>query len=389
MVLGNMKQKSVAMKDRPMRVLHVSKYFYPHDGGIESVCRDIIFALKSRPGTKQMCVCFGDDAKTFAERIYGIPVLRIAPFATVRKQALSIKYYFILRKIINRFRPDVVHVHLPNMLICLYLLFIPKTFRLIIHWHSDIIEQKMLHFCFQGIEYLCLKRADLILGTTERYIAGSAVLRKWRDKCKVCPNIVDPEKFDLRPGDEDAVAALRKKYVDPIVFFCGRHVKYKGLELLIKAAGLVKNPCRFVIAGSGPLTEQLLRSEKSSNISFVGRLSDDELRQHLHAATIFAFPSITKNEAFGVSLAEGLSCGLPAVTFTIPGSGVNVVSVGGMTGVEVAVQTPQALAEGFDTLLSDRELCRRFSENAKKHIREHFTKRILEKVIDEIYYGER
>lgn len=376
------------MTNEPMRVLHISKYFYPHDGGIESVCRDIIFALKKHPGTKQICVCFGDDRRTFAERVYGVPVVRIAPFATVKKQALSIKYYFILRKLIKRFRPDVVHVHLPNMLICLYLLLLPKRFKLILHWHSDIIEQKKLHFCFQGIEQLCLKRADLILGTTARYIAGSPVLRKWVSKCRVCPNIVDPGKFEPRPGDEEEVARIREKFAAPIVFFCGRHVKYKGLELLIKSADYVKNPCRFVIAGSGPLTEKLKEAGKRDNISFVGRLPDDELRRYLHAAAIFAFPSITKNEAFGVSLAEALNCGLPAVTFTIPGSGVNVVSVGGETGVEVPVQTPEALAAGFDSLLADPELRGRYSENAKKHILENFTTQALEKIIDEIYYGE-
>ena len=374
------------MVNRSLRVLHISKYFYPHDGGIETVCRDVIFALKRHPGTKQICFCFGDEPKTYAERVYDIPVIRVAPFATIKKQALSIKYYFILRKIIKRFRPDVVHVHLPNLLICLFLLFISKNFRLILHWHSDIIEQKKLHFCFRGIEQLCLKRADLILGTTEKYIEGSAALRKWVAKCKVCPNIVDPEKFAQHPDDGDAIAEIRKRFANPIVFFCGRHVKYKGLDLLVKAARFVKNPCHFVIAGSGPLTESL-KDEKGDNVTFVGRITDDELRQYLHAATIFAFPSITKNEAFGVSLAEALCCGLPAVTFTIPGSGVNVVSVGGKTGVEVPHQTPEELAEGIDLLLSDKEMYQRFSEAARQYICEHFTRQVLETVIDEIYYG--
>lgn len=373
------------MSDSSMKVLHISKYFYPHDGGIESVCRDIMQALKKHPEIEQMCLCFGDERKKrYAGHMYGFPIIRVAPFVTVKKQALSLKYYFILRKIIHRFQPDVVHVHFPNMLVCLFLLLIPKSFRLIIHWHSDIIEQKHLYRCFRFIEQRCLKRADLILATTEKYIDGSSALERWRSKCRVCPNIADVEKYEMRPEDAGRIQQVKEKYKDPIVFFIGRHVKYKGLELLIRAAELVRVPCHFVIAGTGPLTEKL-KEMKGDNVSFIGRISDDELRIFFHASKILAFPSITKNEAFGVSLAEGMSCGLPAITFTIPGSGVNVVSIGGETGIEVARQTPEDLADGIVSLLSDENEYKRFSENAKTHIRKNFTRPVLEKALDDIY----
>lgn len=51
---------------------------------------------------------------------------------------------------------------------------------------------------------------------------------------------------------------------------------------------------------------------------------------------MFAFPSVTKNEAFGVALAEAMYCYTPAVTFTIEGSGVNWVNLNGITGIEVS-----------------------------------------------------
>ena len=52
------------------------------------------------------------------------------------------------------------------------------------------------------------------------------------------------------------------------------------------------------------------------------------------ACDVFCFPSVTKNEAFGIALAEGMYFGKPAVTFTIPGSGVNYVNLDGVTGIE-------------------------------------------------------
>lgn len=45
--------------------------------------------------------------------------------------------------------------------------------------------------------------------------------------------------------------------------------------------------------------------------------------------------SITKNECFGLALGEAMSYSNPCITFTIQGSGVNVVCLNNVTGLEV------------------------------------------------------
>lgn len=134
----------------------------------------------------------------------------------------------------------------------------------------------------------------------------------------------------------EKINEIKAKYGNkPIVFFIGCHIQYKGLPHLIEAEKYVKADCVFVIAGSDPLTDGLKVQCKSSRVHFVGCLSDEDLKLYHYAASIFAFQSVTKNEAFGVALAEAMYCGIPAVTFTIPGSGVNWVSQNGETGIEV------------------------------------------------------
>ena len=105
----------------------------------------------------------------------------------------------------------------------------------------------------------------------------------------------------------------------------------------------------------------------------MGRLSDDELRWYHYAASVFAFPSITKNEAFGVALAEAMYCYTPAVTFTIPGSGVNWVSLNGFTGIECPNKDSKAFAAAIDRLLSDEILSKQYAEAAHKRVVENFT----------------
>lgn len=103
---------------------------------------------------------------------------------------------------------------------------------------------------------------------------------------------------------------------------------------------------------------------------FVGRLSDEDLKLYHYAASVFAFPSITKNEAFGIALAEAMYCGTPTVTFTIPGSGVNWVSLNGVTGIEVANADDKAFAEAIDLLIADKALRRKYAENGMRRVKE-------------------
>lgn len=369
-----------------MKILHLSKYYYPAEGGIETVCRDIVRILKRQEAISQRVFCFNTDKKNRVERVDGIPVIRAGCFFKLRSQSFSLSYCFLLKRLLKEFHPDVLHVHLPNPFAMFILLLCPGKYQLVLHWHSDIIEQKFLYWLIRGIEWLMLKRADKILVTTRSYLDGSRPLRPWKKKCLVFPNTVDMEKYLRKAEDENEIASIRAAFENrDIVFFIGRHVKYKGLEYLLKAERYVKSDCVFVIAGTGPLTKKLRRRFASDRIHFIGRIPDDQVRRYFYSSRILAFPSIARNEAFGMVLAEALCCGLPAVTFTIPGSGVNEVSIHNFTGLEVAEMNEQAFAAAIDQLLANQQMSERFRANAVSHISEKFSRRILESLLSDIY----
>lgn len=89
---------------------------------------------------------------------------------------------------------------------------------------------------------------------------------------------------------------------------------------------------------------------------------------------MFAFPSITRNEAFGVALAESMYCGCPSVTFTVNGSGVNWVSIDGETALESPNGDPEALARAISSLLRDPSLRTRMGQNAVTRVKNFFSK---------------
>jgi glycosyltransferase involved in cell wall biosynthesis len=354
------------------KILHIPNYYPPHIGGIEEVCYSIVSGL---PDYDHRVICFNDQRATRKDLYEGVEVIRCGVVKKLFSQSISFLFYNELKRIFKEFDPDIVHFHTPNPLASVYLLLLlPVKTRLIVHWHSDIIEQDLLYIFYSSIEKKLLKRADKILVTSPTYISGSKALFLWQNKLEIIPNTVNINKLQKRESDDNAIKAIKNLYRGKkIIFTFGRHVPYKGLKYLVDAAPLISNKAVIVIAGNGPLSKELQSQTAGSSVFFIGCLDEDELRQYLYASDIFAFPSITRNEAFGVALAEAMYCGLPAVTFTIPNSGVNWVSINGETGLEVANGNVQALADAINKLLPDYSLREKLGNNAFLRIQKYFT----------------
>jgi glycosyltransferase involved in cell wall biosynthesis len=372
------------METHKKKILHIPNYYPPHIGGIEDVCHSIVAGL---PGYDHKVICFNDKNSTQKDIYEGVEIIRCSVWRKLFSQSVSFSYFKELKKVFKEFEPDIVHFHTPNPLSSVYLLAsIPKKTKLILHWHSDIIEQDLLYIFYSPIEKQLLKRADKILITSPTYISGSKSLLPWKNKLAVLPNTVNTEKLQKKAVDDAAIAEIKKMYGQKkIVFTFGRHVPYKGLKYLIDAVPLLQDEAVVVIAGKGPLSEQLKKRLISPTLYFTGRLTDDALRQYLYAADVFAFPSITRNEAFGVALAEAMYCGLPAVTFTIAGSGVNWVCPNGETGLECENGNTQALAETINKLLADDNLRKKLSANAAKRAKDNFTIETIQDNLNDLY----
>nr|MCR5764545.1 glycosyltransferase [Treponema sp.] len=144
---------------------------------------------------------------------------------------------------------------------------------------------------------------------------------------------------------------------------------------LIEAAQYLSSDYAVVIAGTGPLTDDLKQQASDlmlQNVDFIGRISDEDKKCFLWASDIYAFPSISKNEAFGIALAEGLYCGLPAVTFTIEGSGVNWVNKDGVTGMEVHELDAKKYAQALMSVSKEKH-----GTAARNWVSENFTEEAI------------
>ena len=265
--------------------------------------------------------------------------------------------------------------HYPNPFAASLLLpMLPADTRLVLYWHLDITKQKYLGKLFHGQNLRLCRRADRIIAASPNYIKGSPYLSQFTQKCVMFPYCISEDRLRITDAVRAKAERIRKKYQDKtIVFAVGRHVEYKGMYYLVQAAKRLGDRFAVLIGGKGPMTESLQREAAHiPAVRMLGRIDDETLLACLLACDIFAFPSITKNEAFGLALAEALYCGKPAVTFTIKGSGVNYVSLDGVTGIECPNRDSGAFAHALKLLAGDPQLREKYGQAAGERARALF-----------------
>ena len=356
------------------KILHISKYYYPFSGGTEQIARDCVRALKNE--YNQKVIAFNDNKNDQIDRIDGIEVYKCGCFAKVSAQALSFSYGKTLHMLMRSFKPDIVVFHYPNPFVATFLLkeLKKKQTKLIFYWHLDIVRQKFLRILFNGQNKKLLKRANRVIATSPNYIDGSDWLQSVKDKCIVIPNCINVERMKLTSEIEKYASEIREENQEKIICLAvGRHTEYKGFSYLIAASKLLENNFKIYIIGKGELTDRLKKEAEGDNkIQFTGRVDDLVLKALIKACDIYCFPSITKNEAFGLALAEAMYYEKPTVTFTIPGSGVNYVSLNGITGIEVENRNVEKYAEAIKTLATNKKLRDKHGRAGKKRVEENF-----------------
>jgi rhamnosyl/mannosyltransferase len=158
------------------------------------------------------------------------------------------------------------------------------------------------------------------------------------------------------------------------VLFAGRHVAYKGVDVLLRA--LQNTSIRAVIAGDGPKRgewETLAGAiGVTDQVRFAGDVPDEELRALMQSCAVLVLPSITRAEAFGYVQLEAMACGKPVVSTDVP-SGVSWVNQHETTGLIVPAGDAGALRAALERMMSDASLRRKFGEAGRRRVEEAFT----------------
>jgi glycosyltransferase involved in cell wall biosynthesis len=357
-------------------IVHFGKYYFPDAGGIESVTASLAKGA-AKSGHDVSVVCFEKTPAYKKEIIDGVQVIRSPIAQLLASQPLGYKYCLHCLSVARN--ADVVHLHAPNMLGALCALFIPAKARLLVHWHSDVINKGFLGKLLRPLESALLRRADSIVATSRVYADASETLAPFQNKITVVPIGVPDAKHEgdgsqLPPALDAQIGSRR------IVLAVGRLVPYKGFNVLIEATQQLAKDSVVVIVGGGPLQQELQQAVEQGGVKdrvvLAGSLSDAALLSLFERATLYCLPSTYRAEAFGVVLLEAMAYGLPIVASDIPGSGVPWVNQHGLSGLNVPVGDAKALADACNKILASEELRRSLSHGARQRFLAEFTEEI-------------
>jgi len=374
-----------------MKILIVNDYSTP-TGGAE------IYVLQLRTFLREAghdALLFSSSVGTKRQRLADIECWGSKEKITNRLlQTFNPFAYIKLRRVLSKFKPDLIHLNLfltqlsPAVLLAfkktrvvytahLYKMICPLGSKLLPNnehctvkagkpclknrclssplWLIDMVQQNLIR------RYL--KYIDVILANsacTERFMQASGI-----PVAKVQPNFLNTEYKSL-PFPSTA----------PTLCFVGRLVLEKGVAVLLHAMRHVANElpeARLLIVGDGPEKQRLQLLSKQLNldnvVEFLGYVSPERLDEVWLRSHVQVVPSVWA-EPFGLVAVEAMAVGRPVVA--THGGGLEEIVVDGESGFLVSPGNVTELFSKLLTLLKDIELTKRMGHRGSEIARKTF-----------------
>jgi len=295
-----------------------------------------------------------------------------------------------MRRAIELFRPDIVHLHCIHHQLSESVLKplsgVPTVFTA--HEYKIVcpISIKLMpgrRICEDPFGPLCRAKRCL---SWPHYAQAMLRLRLYADDWRNVSAFIAPSRYverQLRANGitrvetllnciDPSFAPLPRAVEGDTVLFLGRLTAIKGVECLLKAFNDVsarRPSARLVIAGDGPDAGlfKALAAELGlgSAVSITGKVSRDEVARLCATSKLLVAPSIWP-EPFGLVALEAMASGMPVVASRA--GGLQEVVSDGVTGILVAPNNPAELASGIMHILEDDTLRARMEKSAQKAV---------------------
>jgi glycosyltransferase involved in cell wall biosynthesis len=386
-----------------VKILILNDLAAPH-GGAEQLTLSLRDGLRER----------GHDARVFASSAHsdsGPNEADYPCFGTVNglrtlNRVANPSAAWNLRRALDDFRPDVVHVRMflsqLSPLILPALRSVPALYHAT--WHEAVCPTglKLLpdrSICRHRAGSACFQTGCLTARAWVPLMLQMQMWRRWRDAFDVFVSnsrSVREQLLDVGIGPVEVVLngvpeiPERSPLRSPPTVTCATRLQWeKGIDVLIRAFAEVLRDipnARLLVVGSG-LEDTALRRLATdlgidSSVEFAGRLPRDEMESRLGSGWVHVVPSLCA-EGFGMSAAEASMRGT-AVVGTRHGGLAEIIE-DGETGRLVPAGDVAALSAALLDLLRNRELAERMGRNGRRRARTLFDRRLWIDRFVEIY----
>ena len=371
----------------------VNKFLYPR-GGCETYMLKLAEELKAKGHEIEYFGMY--DSQNTVGNTKGLYTTNmdfhskgLSRFLYPFKIIFSLESYRKISKVLDDFKPDIVHMNninfqlTPSMIYAIKKRNIPLVqtvhdYQMICpnHLLYSFEEVKPCERCINGSKFNCFKY-NCIHGSKVKSLIGSieaklySLLKTYKKvDLYVCPSRFLENKLlsasDIYAGKTFAIHNfIEKKPIPeikeqqkPYVAFASRLSKEKGITLLAEAAKLLPE-YSFVVAGSGPDDAEL---KNIPNVTMTGFLNGDELISLIANSKVMILPSVWY-ENCPLNILETHSFGVPVITMNSGGMAELVDDC--KTGLLVNEPTAEAIAESIKKCFEDEEFYKILKQNCE------------------------
>ncbi|MFB3852635.1 MAG: glycosyltransferase family 4 protein [Vicinamibacterales bacterium] len=346
-----------------MRILQACPYSWDSHGGVQAHVRNLADHLERR-GHEVMILAPGRPRPVNGPlRIVGRP-FHVRFNGSRTSVCVSTRSLLRIRRIVQAFKPDVVHAHEPLCpgvsMAATMLARVPVVGTY--HAHYDPSICSALYTAEAWLMSRVWRRVDLGLAVSKA--AAECIESRIETTVRVIPNGIDTSRFSKVPPN--GKPASRR------VLFVGRLDKRKGFPVVVQAfAALAERfpDLLLVVVGDGPdrAFVERLRPDLRARVVMRGKCRDADLVADYASAAVFIAPALG-SESFGVVLLEAMSAGLPVVASDI--AGYREVARDGTEAILVPPGDVRALSEAVGRILVDPDLAHSLGERGRSRARQ-------------------
>jgi glycosyltransferase involved in cell wall biosynthesis len=237
---------------------------------------------------------------------------------------------------------------------------------------NNVVEKKATSR-FDRLIAVCKYTAERIESAYQVSSSKIDIVYNGIDDCS-CSEFRDRYRFsrENRPNDS------------PLLLYTGANYQRKGVTFIIKSLPQIVKKFPLVhinIAGSDPHQSKFSDLAKKmgvrENVSFLGRISTNELYRLFSSSDLFLMPSLY--ESFSFALLESMSFGTPPIAGNIGGSDELILD--GENGFLVNPYVYSEIADAVCEALDDEQKWRSLSLNCYKSVKKFNTKRMIDETI--------
>jgi glycosyltransferase involved in cell wall biosynthesis len=281
-----------------------------------------------------------------------------------------------------KYKLDMVHAHMGNAPapIAAWLYSKLKNKPLVVTYHGDqqdnygdYLRRNSVKLYNKTFAKLILKSADVIISPSEPFIKESKFLPVFIDKVVVIPNGIDKKEVLINITKDECRKELGIPTDHILFLFVGSLSKYKGPDVLLKAAEIVikKIPkSTFVFVGNGQMASELKLTARKlnlcENIKFAGFVDNNTKYKYFKAADVFTLPSTLNTEVFPIVLLEASASKLPMVVSDL--ETFNCIIKNEINGIVTRRNDYNNLADSLIKLALNGKLVSEMSKNAYENV---------------------